>query len=138
MQYGAEACELVSDDYITFKTGCFKGIANGFLGQIMQQKGRMDTQCLLMLSTLIEIMLENDEIAEYVYNLPSPTMQGARYTDFFFTYFDQLKAATLNATKNTNTIIEYHRTRLVLLEQLNGYREAFEAKVAPWAEAQKA
>ena len=29
----------------------------------MQQKGRMDTQCLLMLATLIEIMLENDEIA---------------------------------------------------------------------------
>ena len=43
-------------------------------------------------------------------------MQGARYTDFFYPYFDQLKAATLNATKNTNTIIEYHRTRLVLLE----------------------
>ena len=65
-------------------------------------------------------------------------MQGARYTDFFFPYFDQLKAATLNATKNTNTIIEYHRTRLVLLEQMMGYREAFDAKLAPWEAAQKA
>ena len=56
----------------------------------------------MMLHTLIDIMLESDEIAWYVFNLPSPTMQGARYTDFFFPYCEQLKDATLKATKNTN------------------------------------
>ena len=91
-----------------------------------------------MLITLIEMILEDDEIAWYVFNQPSPTMQGARYTDFFYPYCEQLKAATLNATKNTTTIIDFHRTRLVLLEQLFGYRESFEAKLAPWIEAQKA
>ena len=43
MQYGSEALELISDDYCTFKTGCFKGVTNGYLGQLMQSKGRMDT-----------------------------------------------------------------------------------------------
>lgn len=43
MQYGSEAVDLISDDYITFKTGCFKGVTNGYLGQMMQSKGRMDT-----------------------------------------------------------------------------------------------
>jgi len=74
MQYGSEACDMISDEYYTFKSGCFKGVTNAYLGQIMQQKGRIDTQCILSIRALVEMMLEDDEVAWYVFNQPSPTM----------------------------------------------------------------
>ena len=93
--------ELISDEYCTFKTGCFKGVTNGYLGQLMQSKGRMDTQCIMGLRTLIEMMLEDEDIAEFIFAQPAPTLQSSRFTDWFYPYAEYLKQQTLNAIKNT-------------------------------------
>ena len=58
--------------------------------------GRIDTQSLILLYHLIEMMLENDDVARYVFNQPAPTISHARYTDFFWSYCEQLKITIYN------------------------------------------
>ena len=43
MQYGLELAELISDEYIQYKSCCVKGITDAFLGQLFKAKGRMET-----------------------------------------------------------------------------------------------
>mmetsp|Transcript_18346 Transcript_18346/g.24538 ORF Transcript_18346/g.24538 Transcript_18346/m.24538 type:complete len:90 (+) Transcript_18346:4433-4702(+) len=88
---------MVSDEYCQFKSGCVKGIQDGFLGALFKDKGRMDTQCCIGLRALLDIMSEDDEVARFVFNQPSPSIQFARYTDWFFPYAEALLEQT-NAT----------------------------------------
>jgi len=73
-QYGLELVELISDEYIQFKSCCVKGITDAFLGQLFKAKGRMETQCIIGLRYLIEMCLEDEEVAKFVYHSPSPSM----------------------------------------------------------------
>jgi len=107
MQYGVEAIDLVTDDYMTFKAVGMKGSMNGYLGQLKSQIGRIDTQSLILLIYLIEMMLDTDDVAWYIFNQPSPTIAHARYTDFFWSYCEQLTANIYNTTKNCDTMPDY-------------------------------
>ena len=137
MQYGVEATDLVTDDYISFKAVGMKGSMNGYLGQLKQQMGRIDTQSLILLYHLIEMMLENDDVARYVFNQPAPTISHARYTDFFWSYCEQLKITIHNQSKNTGSMPDYQQKRLDLVMQVLGQRESLDAKLAPWIQDQK-
>ena len=138
-QYGLELVELISDEYIQFKSCCVKGITDAFLGQLFKAKGRMETQCIIGLRYLIEMCLEDEEVAKFVYQSPSPSMQYARYTDWFFLYAEQLKESTNNQIKNSQTTLqEYHRNRLDSLDFILSMQEKLESIFAPWKEEQKA
>ena len=116
----------MSDEYCQFKSGCVKGITDAFLGQLYKAKGRMDSQCVVGLKTLVEIMLEDEVVARYVFNQPAPSLQYSRYTDWFFTYAEALRNTTMNSVKNTSTLLEYHKNRLESLEEILGNRERLE------------
>ena len=59
---------------------------NGYLGQLKYQMFRMDTYVLILMINLIEMMLDIDDVARYVFNQPSPTIAHARYSDLFWNY----------------------------------------------------
>lgn len=58
-QHGYELIDLISDEYIQYKSGCVKGITDAFLGQLFKAKGRMETQCVVGLKNLVEMCLED-------------------------------------------------------------------------------
>lgn len=80
--------------------------------------------------------LEDDEVAEYIYRQPSPNLQNARYTDWWFTYAETLKKSTLDQTKGS-TMLEYHKNRMIGLEAILGMKEQLEAKFGAMFEEQK-
>ena len=86
MQYGLELVDMVSEEYLSFKCGIVKGVSDAFLGSLFKSKGRMDSQCISGLRHLVEMCAEDDEVARYIFNQPSPSLQFARYTDWFFPY----------------------------------------------------
>ena len=97
----------------------------------------MDTQCVLGLKALVELCCEDAAVARFVFNMPAPSMQFARYTDWFFPYAEQLKESTLNQVKNTTTMLEYHKSRLVMLDRILELRPQLEALFERWIEEQK-
>ena len=72
-----------------------KNYNDAFLGQLYKSKGKMDSQCVQGLRTLIDIMAEDENVCKYVWSQPSPSLQYARYTDWFFPYAIGLKQTTL-------------------------------------------
>jgi len=97
----------------------------------------MDSQCVVGLKTLVDMMIEDEVIAKYVFSQPAPSLQFGRYTDWFFPYAEALRAQTLNQVKNTTTLLEYHKSRLECLESILDKREALDAMFAPLIEEQK-
>ena len=76
----------MGDEYCSFDSGCFKGIKGALLGQLFKAKGRVETQCLIGLRYLTEMMAEDEEITRFVFNQPAPSLQTARYSDWLFPY----------------------------------------------------
>lgn len=95
----------------------------------------MDTQCVFGLKNLVEMCIDDDDIAEYVFNQPAPSLQYARYSDWFFVYAEALKQTTLNQTKSQTNMLEYHKNRLQSVEVVLSLREKLEAKFGPLYEA---
>lgn len=83
----------------------------------------MDSQCVVGLRNLVEMCVEDPAVARYVFRQPAPSLQFARYSDWFFPYAEALKAATLNQIKNTTTLLDYHKNRLESLEVILGLQE---------------
>jgi len=137
MQYGVELVEMVADEYYMFKSGYVKGVNDAFLGQLYKAKGRMDTQCVIGLKALLEMCLEDVAVAQYVFRQPSPSMQFARYTDWFFPYAESLRQSTLNQIMNSTTMLEYHKNRLESLDQIMGMKPKLDAVFTPLIEEQK-
>lgn len=137
-QYGLELLELISEEYMQFKSCCVKGISDAFLGQLFKAKGRMETQCVIGVKNLIEMCLDDDDVAEFIYKSPSPSLQYARYPDWFFPYAEALRTTTLAQISNTTTLLDYHKNRIESLEIILSMKEKLEAKFAPMQKAQEA
>ena len=76
-------------------------------------------------------------MARYVFNQPSPSLQFARYTDWFYPYVESLKHQTLKQVNNAATMLDYHRSRLEQIERILELRERLEAIFEPWIQEQK-
>jgi len=74
-----------------------KQVSDGFLGALFKDKGRMDTQCVVGLSALVQIMTDDDDVARFVFAQPAPSIQYARYTDWFFPYAEAMAEQIANA-----------------------------------------
>ena len=97
----------------------------------------METQCIVGLKSLIEMCLDDVEVAKFVYHSPSPSLQYARYTDWFFPSAEALRETTMNQINNSaTTLLDYHRNRLNALDFILTSREKLEETFAPWKNAQ--
>lgn len=136
-RYGVELLQMVSDEYCQFKSGCVKGIQDGFLGALFKDKGRMETQCCIALRALLEIMAADDEVARFVFDQPAPSIQYARYTDWFFPYAEALLDST-NVTLQTTTMLDYHKQRKDALEKILELKKDLQPKFDQWIGEQMA
>lgn len=136
-RYGVELLQMVSEEYCTFKSGVVKGVQDGFLGSLFKDKGRMETQCCVGLRALLEIMHDDEDVARYVFNQPAPSIQYARYTDWFFPYAEALLEQTNNTMSNT-TMLDYTRQRKESCEKIVELKADLEPKFNRWIAEQQA
>ena len=97
----------------------------------------MDTQCLMCLRALIEMMVEDDEIAWYIFNMPGPSLQSARFTDWFWNYAGDMRASTMKQQQTQQSMVDFYKIRLVIIEAIFNNKDKLEAKLAPWIQDQK-
>lgn len=83
------------------------------------------------------MMVEDEDVAKYIFSQPSPSLQYARYTDWFFIYAQALQVSTLKQISNTTTMLDYHKSRLEALDAIMDKREAVEAMFNRWIEEQR-
>jgi hypothetical protein len=55
----------------------------------LQLKGRLDTQCVAAIKDLIQLMKEDPEVTNYLFNLPASNYAEARFTDWIKPYLQQ-------------------------------------------------
>ena len=81
----------MNDEYYTFKSGCSDG-AECVLGALYKHKGRDNILCAMMINHLVDWCLEDETIAEYVFNTPASTLRHPHYTDSLMVYAEEMKA----------------------------------------------
>lgn len=109
VKVGLPAIELVSDEYFKFKSGLSKGTTStdGFLGLLFKAKGKLEIQCIAGVSSLVEMCVEDESVARYVFSQPSPSVQYARYSDWLFPYAESLLTTTQNQMKTMKVVHDY-------------------------------
>ena len=85
----------MGDEYYSFKSGCCDGQNDCLLGLLYKQKGRDNPACVMMIQHLVNWCLEDEVIAEYVFNAPASTLRHTRYTDGLLVYAEEIKAEVL-------------------------------------------
>ena len=74
---------------MTFRSPILYGAADeALIAQIIKSNGRFDVQCISCLKELLSLMRKDNDIALFVYSLPSYTYQCARFTDWFRPYLE--------------------------------------------------
>ena len=79
-----ETALRVNDDSVTYTTACLKQQSDGdsLLTKIIESRKRTDAFSILAIQTLIELCLEDDIIARYVYDVMPPIFAQAHFYDF--------------------------------------------------------
>ena len=113
------------------------GQTNGFLFLLWSQKGKLDNIACAGLRTLLELMNDDEVFAKYIFSQPSPTMQGARYTDWFWSYYDYIAPKVQKEAENQITLLDYTKAKMLHLQRIEELRPAVEAKLNGWIEDQK-
>ena len=62
---------------------------DSLLHLLWRYKGRMDTFTVNCLLSLMNIITADDDVSEYFSNIPGPTYQYARYTDWIKPYLNE-------------------------------------------------
>jgi len=75
----------VNDDSVTYQSACLKMQSDGdsLLTKIIEGRKRTDAFSILAVQMLIELCLEDDLIARYVYDTMPPIFAQAHFYDFF-------------------------------------------------------
>lgn len=77
---------VISDEYLIFKSAAMKSVSDGFLGTLFKDRTRMDQPGITSLCALCQVMADDDDVARFIFKQPAPSLQYARYTDWFFPY----------------------------------------------------
>jgi hypothetical protein len=92
-QYGVENVMRINDqayNYTSTLCSSFNS-TNGvvcLLDRLLSQRGNAGDFVLKAIKDFISLCTKDDTIAKYIYNLPPPSFQMARYTDWFWDYID--------------------------------------------------
>jgi hypothetical protein len=78
--------------------------SDALLALLWRYRGRMDFYVINCLNILLEIIVENQFLSEYMFNLDPPTYEYARFTDWFRPYLEkELDKARKNMTYRHST-----------------------------------
>ena len=88
-EYGHQTLAKISEKYVTYKSGISLGPSdNCLLERLMSCKGIMEGLAAKILKEILHLCIEDDAICKYVYEMAPPTLQYARYSDFFQPYIE--------------------------------------------------
>ena len=137
-KFGVELVDRINDDSTKFHSPVLIGAAGeeALLAQIMKCKGRFDVQCISCLKELLSVMKKDKDIASYVYHLPPPTYQGARFTDWIRPYLEDQQADPARAAVAQNNA--YYKSKYELLGKALGHLDAIEPTFKEFEAAQLA
>jgi hypothetical protein len=60
-----------------------------FLSRLIGCRGNANTFCCKAITALVEMMLNDDEVADYIYQMPGDTLAHSRVTDWWIPYMDE-------------------------------------------------
>jgi hypothetical protein len=80
------------------------------------------------------MMNEDDDIARYIFNMPSHTIQFARFSDWFFDYAELILLTTIKKNENVATVLEFDKAKIISCQKIMELKPAVEAKLNKWVE----
>lgn len=105
---------------------------DALLTKLLNSQGRHDTFCIKALEVLIKVCVEDDEICKYIYNLPPPTLQRHRFTDWFEPYLAAQKAECEKVEMSTYS---YKAQRVEAMKNIQEIWDQFQAKMQKFSQA---
>lgn len=79
-----------NDEVYNYKSYLFTNEnIDSLLHLLWRYKGRMDSYTVSCLESLLNIIASDENVAEYFSNIPGPTYQYARYTDWIKPYLNE-------------------------------------------------
>jgi len=135
--YGVENIMRINDQAYTYTSTLCSSFnnsgANGvicLLERLLSQRGRADDFVLKAIKDLISLCIKDEVIAKFIYNMPPPSYQMARYTDWFWDYIETQRQehekydqySTLSSQSYLQTRINMTKKCLAKWEEFsNGY-----------------
>jgi hypothetical protein len=84
IKVGVKVLHSLSDEVYAFKSSLIQDTTDDALLHLLwRYKGRMDTYTVNCLYSLLSLIAQDDNVAEYFAHLPGPTYCLSRYTDWF-------------------------------------------------------
>jgi hypothetical protein len=105
---------------------------DALLTKLVNCQGRLDTFCLKALEVLVKMCAEDDQICEYMYKCPPPTLQRNRFTDWFEPYLAGQKA---ECAKVEMTTYSYKTQRVEAIKNIEEVWDKFQEKLQKFAKA---
>lgn len=124
-KYGIELVDRVNEEATKYASPVLFGAAGdeALLAQIIKCKGRFDVQCINCLEELLSLMKKDKVIARYIYHLPPPTYQSARFTDWFRPYLEEQLNDPSRASASSN---QYFKHKYELLNKAIAHLDALQ------------
>jgi len=104
-KYGTAVLNQVTDEAYSYISPIeLNKNFDALLALLWRYRGRMDFYVINCLNILLEIIVENQFLSEYMFNLDPPTYEYARFTDWFRPYLEkELEKARRNMTYRHST-----------------------------------
>ena len=84
IKVGVKVLHSLSDECFAFKSSIiYDSTDDSLLHLLWRYKGRIDTYTVNCLYSLLHLIAQDENVAEYFANLPGPTYCLSRYTDWF-------------------------------------------------------
>jgi hypothetical protein len=89
-RFGTSVCNNIQEETYSYLSPIdLKQQHDSLLTLLWKYRGKMDFYVINCLNILLEIIVENQFLSEYVFNLDPPTYQYARFTDWFRPYLNK-------------------------------------------------
>jgi hypothetical protein len=81
--YGSYHQQSLDTTHISLQTSTYYQGCNGFLNLLLQNRRQYETQCMVQLRSVLEIMTKQPAFFDYIVNLPAPTYTQTNFYDWF-------------------------------------------------------
>lgn len=128
--------DRINEEAYTYNTSLsYSSTDDALLTKLLTQKSRGSHDfCVRAIKDLLLLCTRDDEICEFIYNMPPPTFQYARFSDWFSEYL-QGRSVELN---NSNLIqYKYHQDRVSTCDKAMKLLPIFEEKCKKLAEKEE-
>ena len=106
------------------------------LSQLLKIRTQQEQNCMKAIKALLSLCNKDETIARYLYTLPPPSYQGARFIDWIVPYMKHQRTELSKAHTMSNA--PYYEKRLALLDKCEMHMEKFQERCKRFSEEEKA